>query len=87
MNTAPLGFGLAVLWPLAAGLTLVLFTKWRAAKRARALAAVEARLKAGYAAIETSPIPPRLSFVIEVLEEAAVADERPARAAPDLQNA
>ncbi|WP_374471435.1 hypothetical protein [Phenylobacterium sp.] len=87
MNAAPLAFGLAVLWPLAAGLALVLFTKWRAAKRDRALAPVEARLKAGYGAIEASPIPRRLSFVIEVLEETAAACERPSRPVSDLQNA
>jgi hypothetical protein len=51
------------------------------------LAPVEARLKAGYGAIEASPIPRRLSFVIEVLEETAAACERPSRPVSDLQNA
>lgn len=59
----------AIIWPLAAGVTLVLWTKARAAERRRRLAAIEGGLKGLFRRVEAQPVPERLGLVVEALEE------------------
>lgn len=59
----------ALLWPLAAGVAVVVMWKMRAAARARRLATAEDQLQSLYHAIETDPVPAELAMVIEALEE------------------
>jgi hypothetical protein len=61
----------AVVWPLAAGATLVLWTKARAAERRRKLALIEGGLQGMFRTVETQAVPDRLNLVIEALEEHA----------------
>jgi hypothetical protein len=61
----------AVVWPLAAGATLVLWTKARAAERRRKLALIEGRLQGMFRTVEAQPVPDRLDLVVEALEEHA----------------
>jgi len=79
----------AILWPIAAGATLVLWTKARAAERRRRLAAIEGDLRGFFRTVENQPVPERLELVVETLAEheeitARVAPPggRPRRAAP-----
>jgi uncharacterized protein HemX len=76
----------AVLWPLGAGLALVLWTRARAAERSRRLAALQAGLTGLYRAIEAEPAPGRLELVVDALEEqaemAAQAKAAPGKVAP-----
>lgn len=60
----------AVGWPFAAGLGVVLWSKARAAERRRRTAALEGDLRHLYRDVEGRPIPDRLAFVVEALEEA-----------------
>jgi hypothetical protein len=59
----------ALIWPLAAGVAVVIWSKFRAAARARRVAALEGELKNLYQAVEAEPVPPDLSMVIDALEE------------------
>ena len=59
----------ALLWPLAAGATLVLWTKARAAERRRRLAAIDGGLKGMFRTVEGQPVPERLELVVETLSE------------------
>jgi hypothetical protein len=59
----------AVVWPLAAGLTLVLWTKARAAERRRRLSVIEGGLQGLFHAIESQPLPDRLELAVDALEE------------------
>ena len=60
---------MALFWPLAAGLTLVLWAKSRAARRQRRITALEGELKGMFEAVEAQGVPSRMSFVVEALEE------------------
>ena len=62
--------GSALLWPLAAGVAIVVWSKSRAAARRREAAAVEDKLKDLYHHVETKPVPGRLRLVVDALEEA-----------------
>ena len=59
----------ALIWPLVAGVVVVVWSKARAAAHARRTAAMEGRLKDLYRAVETKPVPARLASVVEALEE------------------
>ena len=70
----------AVGWPFAAGLGLVLWSKARAAERARREAALEGELKGLYRTVAGRPVPERLALVVDALEEAEALAPRPAKA-------
>ncbi|MDB5476821.1 MAG: hypothetical protein JWP49_2332 [Phenylobacterium sp.] len=77
----------AVVWPLAAGVTLVLWTKARAAERRRRLALIDGGLQGLFRTVATQPVPEHLELVVEALEEhaeitAEVAAGGPRKAAP-----
>ena len=59
----------ALIWPLAAGVGVVLWSKARAANHAKRMAAMETQLQDFYRTVEAKPIPPRLAMVVEALEE------------------
>jgi hypothetical protein len=59
----------AIVWPLAAGATLVLWTKARAAERRRRLASIEGELQGIFRTVESQPVPDRLELVVDALEE------------------
>ncbi|WP_395670393.1 hypothetical protein [Phenylobacterium sp.] len=62
--------------PLAAGLGVVLWSKLRAANRARHEAELDADLKTMFQTLEGRATPPQLNLVVEALEEAS-ADPTP----------
>jgi hypothetical protein len=69
---APLQFvaaSTALVWPLAAGASLVLWTKARAAERRRRLALIDGGLKGMFRTVEGQPLPDHLELVVEALEE------------------
>jgi hypothetical protein len=71
-NLSPIQLALtvaAVVWPLAAGLGLVLWSKSRAARRAQKLAALETELRGLYRAVEGRGAPPHLAMIVDALEE------------------
>jgi hypothetical protein len=72
----------AMVWPLAAGATLVMWTKVRAAERRRHLAAVETGLQGLFRSVEAQPVPDRLELVVEALEEQAAVSPKITRPAP-----
>jgi uncharacterized protein HemX len=85
MGSAPLQIAaasVAVAWPLAAGLTLVLWTKARAAERRRRLAAIEGGLKGLFHAVERQPLSERLELVVDALDEQAAMAAQAKAAAP-----
>jgi hypothetical protein len=59
----------AIIWPLAAGVTLVLWTKARAAERRRRLALIDGGLKGMFRTVEGQGVPDRLELVVDALEE------------------
>lgn len=59
----------AIIWPLAAGVTLVLWTKARAAERRRRLTMIDGGLKGMFRTVEGQPVPERLELVVDALEE------------------
>jgi len=61
----------ALVWPLAAGVTLVLWTKARAAERQRKLALIDGGLQGMFGAVAGQPVPDRLELVVDALEEHA----------------
>lgn len=61
--------GAALLWPLAAGVLLVLWSKARAAAQAHRAAKLDERLQGLYSTLESRPVPPSLAMVVEALEE------------------
>ena len=61
----------AIVWPLAAGATLVLWTKARAAERQRRLAMIDGGLQGIFRTVEAQPLPERLELVVDALEEHA----------------
>ena len=61
--------GGAILWPLAAGVVVVFWSKARAAARAKRIASMDGELKAFYRAVEAKPLPSRLTLVVDALEE------------------
>ncbi|MDE2486045.1 MAG: hypothetical protein KGO51_01490 [Alphaproteobacteria bacterium] len=69
----------AILWPLAAGATLVLWTKARAAQRRRRLAAIDGDLQGLFRTVEAQPVPERLELVVEALAEGEALSPKPAR--------
>jgi hypothetical protein len=64
-----LAISAAILWPLAAGVSLVLWTKARAAEHRRRLALVEGGLQGMFRTVEAQGVPDRLQLVVEALEE------------------
>ena len=73
--------GNALLWPLAAGAAVVVWSKVRAAAHARRTAEAENRMRNAYRALEARPVPPRLARVVDALDEgeAPAAQSRPER--------
>lgn len=61
--------GGALLWPLAAGVAVVVWSKARAAARAKQVATMEGKLKELYRTVESKPAPSRLMLVVDALEE------------------
>jgi hypothetical protein len=61
--------GSALLWPLAAGVAVVLWSKARAAERAKQLNAVDRNLKNLYRDLEARPVPPEIAMVVDALHE------------------
>jgi hypothetical protein len=59
----------ALLWPLAAGVAVVFWSKKRAADRARRLAEMEGQVRSLYRTVEARPVPQHLTMVVEALEE------------------
>ena len=59
----------ALIWPLAAGVGVVFWSKARAAAHARRAAAMEAQLRDMYRTLEGKPVPGHLSMVVEALAE------------------
>ena len=57
------------IWPLAAGLALVLWTRMRAAAHQRRMASVDNRVRGLFRAVELQPTPDRLALVVDALEE------------------
>lgn len=75
----------AVTWPLAAGLGVVAWSKFRAGAHTRRVAAVEGKVRGLYRTLEVQPVPDRFALVVDALEEgdaiaAAAAHKRPAKA-------
>lgn len=56
-------------WPLALGLGVVLWTKFRAAAHARRVARVDTHVRGMFRAVELQPVPERLAVVVDALEE------------------
>lgn len=81
----------AVAWPFAAGLGVVLWSKARAAARARRDAALEGDLQGMFRQVEARGVPARLALVVDALEEhdalSAAADRAKAAAAPTKASA
>lgn len=59
----------AVAWPLAAGLALVTWSKFRAGAHVRRATVLENRVRGLYRDVELQPTPDRLTLVVEALEE------------------
>lgn len=59
----------AVAWPFAAGLGVVLWSKGRAAARARRASALESDLQGMFRQVEARGVPARLALVVDALEE------------------
>lgn len=59
----------ALLWPLAAGVAVVAWSKARAAGHAKRVAAMDDQLQGLYRTMEAKPVPSRLAMVVEALEE------------------
>jgi hypothetical protein len=57
------------IWPLAAGLALVIWTRVRAAQHARRLSHVDQSVRGMFRAVELQPTPDRLALVVDALEE------------------
>jgi hypothetical protein len=76
----------AVAWPLAAGLGLVVWSKFRAGAHQRRAMALDGRMRGLYREMEVQPTPDRLALVVDALEEhdaiaaAAAGVRRPLRA-------
>jgi hypothetical protein len=69
---SPLQFaaaGGALILPLAAGVAVVVWSKARAARHARRVAATERELASLYRSVELQPVPQRLAMVIDAVEE------------------
>ena len=73
--------GRALLWPLVAGVAVVIWSRSRAAARAKNAAAMEGKLKELYRTVESKPVPPRLRLVVDALEEGDELAATPANAA------
>lgn len=56
-------------WPLAAGLGVVIWSKARAAGHSRKTATVDAQLKDMFQSVESRGVPTRLALVVDALEE------------------
>lgn len=61
--------GSALIWPLVAGVAVVVWSKVRAARHARRMRAMEGELQGFYRSVEIKPVPSRLSMVVDALEE------------------
>jgi hypothetical protein len=62
-------FASVLVWPLIAGVAVVLWSRARAAAHARRVAAMESDLQGLYQSLESLPIPSRLTMVVDALEE------------------
>jgi plasmid stability protein len=63
------GVASALLWPLAAGVGVVAWSKVRAAAHARKIEAMEGELGEFYRKLEAKPVPPQLAMVVDALQE------------------
>ena len=75
----------AVAWPFAAGLGVVLWSKARAAAKARRASALDGDLQAMFRQVEARGVPARLALVVDALEEhdaLSAAADRAKTAAP-----
>lgn len=76
----------AVAWPFAAGLGVVLWSKARAAAKARRAATLDGDLQGMFRQVEGRGVPARLALVVDALEEhdalTAAAERAKAAAAP-----
>jgi hypothetical protein len=80
--------GAAVVWPLAAGLGLVLWSKARSAQRSQKLAVLDTELRGLYRAVEGRGAPAHLALVVDALEEGeAMAGARRAEPAKPVATA
>jgi hypothetical protein len=59
----------AVAWPLAAGLAVVVWSKFRAGAQVRRTVALEGRVRGLYREVELQPTPERLTLVVDALVE------------------
>lgn len=59
----------ALVWPLMAGVGVVVWSKARAIAHAKRVKAMEGQLQGLYRTVETKPVPSQLSMVVEALEE------------------
>lgn len=59
----------AIVWPLAAGVTLVLWTRARAADRQRKLALIDGGLQGMFRTVAGQGVPDRLELVVDALAE------------------
>lgn len=62
-------FATALIWPLAAGVAVVLWSKMRAAAHARRVAAMETQLQSLYRTVESKAVPAQLQMVVDALQE------------------
>jgi hypothetical protein len=82
LSASPSAVAAAILWPLAAGLLLVAWSRARAAERARRERVLTAELRSLYRTVEGRPVPERLAVVVEALEEAEAMAAEAAPPAP-----
>lgn len=59
----------ALIWPLAAGIAVVVWSKVRAAAHARRTVAVDGQVQDLYRSVEARPVPTELSMVVDALAE------------------
>lgn len=59
----------ALVWPLAAGVAVVAWSKTRSARNARRAVELDGQLKGLYRSIESRRTPERLAMVVDALEE------------------
>jgi hypothetical protein len=72
----------AIAWPAAAGVTLVLWSRARAAERRRRLAVLEGGIKGLFRAVESQPLSPQLELVVEAIAEQAAMSAQTKAPAP-----
>jgi hypothetical protein len=58
-----------VAWPLAAGLGIVIWSKFRAGAHAKRVTLLNRDVRGLYRSVEVQPMPDRLKLVVDALEE------------------